>query len=130
MIAAIEAGLPQREIEARAFEHQRATEKGERVIVGQNRFIDDAPSAADGGRDIRLHRSDPAIEARQRDRLATLRARRDASGVQAALAAVRAAARGTDNLLPFILQAVIQHATLGEISEVLRGVFGEHRPHA
>ncbi|MES1207035.1 MAG: methylmalonyl-CoA mutase family protein [Pseudomonadota bacterium] len=126
MIPAIEAGVPQREIENRAFEHQRALESGQRIVVGQNRFVETTPG--DAGEDaIAGHQLDPAIEQRQRERLARLRQTRDAGAVSLAIAAVERAARGTDNIVPAILQAVNQRATLGEISDVLRGVFGEHR---
>ncbi|MEO5768750.1 MAG: methylmalonyl-CoA mutase family protein [Polyangia bacterium] len=132
MIAAIEAGFPQREIEARAFEHQRATETGARVIVGQNRFVDAASGGVEPGGEaeqpLRLHRLDPAIERAQRERLAHLRATRDAGAVDRALAEVSKAAQGRDNLVPAILEAVIQRATLGEVSDRLRGVFGEYHP--
>jgi methylmalonyl-CoA mutase N-terminal domain/subunit len=123
MVAAIEAGYPQREIERRAFEHQRAVESGARVIVGVNRFTD-----GDEGGQATLHRLDPALEAGQRARLARLRGARDAASAQAALDAIGAAARGTQNLLPPILQAVKARATLGEIADSLRAIFGEYRP--
>ncbi|HVR03276.1 MAG TPA: methylmalonyl-CoA mutase family protein [Polyangia bacterium] len=124
MVAAIEAGWPQREIERRAFEHQRAVETGARVIVGVNRFADDG-EARDAGA---LHRLDPALEASQVQRLARFRAARDAAAARAATAALAEAARGTANLLPCILHAVKARATLGEIADALRGVFGEYRP--
>jgi methylmalonyl-CoA mutase N-terminal domain/subunit len=127
MIAAIEAGIPQREIERRAFEHQRALERGDRVVVGQNRFADDAP--ADAVADIPpLHHPDPEVERRQRERLARLRATRDGAQVATALVDIEAVARGSGNLLPAILNAVNHRATLGEISDALRHVLGEHRP--
>jgi methylmalonyl-CoA mutase N-terminal domain/subunit len=126
MIAAIEAGSPQSAIEQRAFEHQRALEQGSRVIVGQNRFADDAGD--DGGKDaIVLHDLDPAVERRQCERLARLRAERDGRAVTLALAEIANTARGSENLIPPILRAVNQRATLGEISDALRRVFGEHR---
>jgi methylmalonyl-CoA mutase N-terminal domain/subunit len=124
MVAAIEAGWPQREIERRAFEHQRAVETGARVIVGVNRFADDG-DARDAAA---LHRLDPALETSQVQRLERFRAARDAAAASAATAALAEAARGTANLLPFILRAVKARATLGEIADTLRGVFGEYRP--
>jgi methylmalonyl-CoA mutase N-terminal domain/subunit len=123
MVAAIEAGWPQREIERRAFEHQRAVESGGRVIVGVNRFADDGPTA-----DTPLHRLDPALEAAQGERLARFRAARDGAAAAAATRALAEAARGTANLLPCILQAVKARATLGEIADALRAVFGEYHP--
>ncbi len=122
MVAAIEAGFPQREIERRAFEHQRAVESGARVIVGVNRFGDDA----DG--DPALHRLDPALEAAQVARLQRFRASRDDATARGATRALAEAARGTSNLVPIILAAVKARATLGEIADALRTVFGEYRP--
>jgi methylmalonyl-CoA mutase N-terminal domain/subunit len=121
MIAAIESGYPQREIERRAFEHQRAVEDGRRVVVGQNRY-----RQGEAGQPIALHRADPAIERGQRERLARLRATRDGVAAGAAVARIEEAARGTANLLPLILAAVNAGATLGEISDGLRRVFGEY----
>jgi methylmalonyl-CoA mutase N-terminal domain/subunit len=125
MVAAIEAGWPQREIERRAFEHQRAVETGARVIVGVNRFGDDGASATGG---VSLHRLDPALEAAQAQRVAGFRAARDSAVAAAALRALGEAARGKANLVPCILQAVKARATLGEIADALRGVFGEYHP--
>ncbi len=122
MVAAIESGFPQREIERRAMEHQRAVESGARVIVGVNRFTDGAEAAPPA-----LQRIDPAIEVAQQRALAELRAARDGAAAHQALDALREAARGTQNLLPFILAAVKARATLGEVSDVFREVFGEYR---
>src|SRR5450432_1410343 len=122
MVAAIEAGWPQREIERRAVEHQRAVESGARVIVGVNRFAENNDGAP------ALHRLDAAVEAAQVERLGRLRATRDGAAAQAATRAVSEAARGTANLLPCILQAVKARATLGEIADALRAVFGEYHP--
>jgi len=137
MVAAIEDGFPQRAIEGRAFEHQRAVEDGRRIIVGQNAFADDEAGGhgdGGGGGGPTLHQLDPAIEPAQRERLARFRAARDPARAAGALAALSsAAAKGTTdgpgraNLLPPILAAVKARATLGEIADALRGVFGEHR---
>jgi methylmalonyl-CoA mutase, N-terminal domain len=124
MLAAIEAGFPQQEIERRAMEHQRAVEAGERVIVGVNRYTDES---AHGGPPP-LHRLDPTFEAAQIARLAGVRSRRDGSKTRAALGALAQAARGTDNLVPAILAAVKVRTTVGEIADVLRNVFGEYHP--
>jgi methylmalonyl-CoA mutase N-terminal domain/subunit len=123
MVAAIEAGWPQREIERRAFEHQRAVETGGRVIVGVNKFAEGGGDAATA-----LHKLDPALEAAQVQRLARFRAGRDETAVRAAAAALSEAARGSANLLPLILAAVKARVTLGEIADALRAVFGEFRP--
>jgi methylmalonyl-CoA mutase N-terminal domain/subunit len=128
MVAAIGAGYPQREIERRAFEHQQALERGERIVVGQNRFREEgSTSEAAAGAALTLHRLDPAVELAQRQRLQRLRLTRDAAVVEAVLARIEAAARGSDNLMPLIIAAVNVRATLGEISDALRRVFGEHR---
>jgi len=123
MLAAIEAGFPQHEIERRAVEHQRAIETGSRVVVGVNRYEDAAHAASPP-----LHRLDPALETAQIARLASVRSTRDGSKTRAALDALAQAARGTDNLIPPILAAVKTRATLGEIADVLRNIFGEYQP--
>ena len=122
MLAAIEEGFPQREIERRAVEHQRAVEAGARVVVGVNRYEDAAHAAPPA-----LHRLDPALESAQIARLTAVRTKRDGSKTRAALEAVAQAARGTDNLVPPILTAAKARATLGEIADVLRNIFGEYR---
>jgi methylmalonyl-CoA mutase N-terminal domain/subunit len=128
MVAAIEAGWPQREIERRAFEHQRAVESGSRVIVGVNRFGQEGNGDDAAAGEIPLHRLDPALEAAQVQRLQRLRAAREAAAAATATRTIAEAARGTANLLPCILQAVKARATLGEIADALRTVFGEYRP--
>jgi methylmalonyl-CoA mutase, N-terminal domain len=121
MLRAIEAGFPQREIETRAYAHQRAVEQGRRIIVGENAFQDEATTRIPA-----LHRQDPAIEREQRERLTTFRSKRNAQNASEALSALTTAARGTDNLMPPILLAVKAEATLGEIADALRSVFGTH----
>jgi methylmalonyl-CoA mutase N-terminal domain/subunit len=123
MIAAIESGYPQREIERRAFEYQRAIETGTRVVVGQNRFADPAGAGAPA-----LHQLDPAIERAQIVRLVEFRKHRNAQETAAALAALENTARGPENLVPAILTAVKARATLGEVADVFRTVLGVHRP--
>jgi len=122
MVAAIEAGFPQREIEARALAHQRAVESGARVIVGVNRFNDGEQEAAPA-----LHRTDPTLEAARAAGLARLRNMRDATKVDDALRRLRESARGSDNLFPALLVTVKARATLGEIADVFREIFGEYR---
>ena len=121
MLPAIETGYVQREIQKAAYEIQRGIETGERIVVGVNRFRTDAEPP------IPLMRVDPAIEREQIERLAALRARRDAARAAAALADVEARARTGENLMPAIATAVESYATLGEISDAMRRVFGEHR---
>jgi methylmalonyl-CoA mutase N-terminal domain/subunit len=123
MLAAIEAGFPQREIEGRAVEHQRAVETGARVVVGVNRYEDTAHAAMPP-----LHRLDPGLESAQIARVNETRAKRDGSKTRAALDALSHAAREGGNLMPAILAAVKTRATLGEIADVLRNIFGEYHP--
>jgi len=123
MVAAIEKGFPQAEIERRAYEHQRAVESKARIIVGQNEFT----AGGDDGKPA-LHHLDPRIEREQAARVRAFKSSRDNETASRAVAALAQAARGSANLLPPILAAVKAHATLGEIADGLRGVFGEHRP--
>jgi methylmalonyl-CoA mutase, N-terminal domain len=122
VIAAIERGYIQREIERRAYEHQRAVERGERVVVGVNQFAvaEETP--------VEVARVDPALERDQVERLRALRTRRNQAETDRALRALGDAARGTDNVLPAILGAVVACATVGEIADALREVFGEYQP--
>ena len=122
MIAAIEQGYIQREIERRAYEHQRAVESGERIVVGVNEY------RSEGGQPVEVARVDPALERAQVERVRALRARRVQAETDRALTALGDAARGSGNLIDPILGAVVAQATVGEIADVLRGVFGEHRP--
>ena len=121
MVNAIESGFVQREIQQSAYEYQQAIEKGERVVVGVNRYRDEA------GASPPLLRIDPEIERSQVERLAKLRARRDAARVQTALCVVEDTAHSGRNLMPAILDAVKAYATVGEISDALRRVFGEYQ---
>jgi methylmalonyl-CoA mutase, N-terminal domain len=121
MLRAIETGYVQREIQKAAYDYQRAVESGERVVVGVNRYrTENEPP-------IPTLRIDPAIEREQVDRLTALRARRDAQRANAAIAAVESRARMGENLMPAIAEAVEAYATVGEISDALRRVFGEHQ---
>jgi len=120
-VAAIEKGFIQKEIGAAAYRYQQEIESGDRVVVGLNKFQvreEEKPSG--------LLKVDPAVGEKQRARLAELKSTRDNAQVQQALAALKAAAQGTDNLMPPILQAVKVLATLGEICDTLRAVFGEY----
>jgi methylmalonyl-CoA mutase N-terminal domain/subunit len=122
MLRAIEAGLIQREIAESAFREAQAIDRGEMIVVGVNRFQGDGP--------VRFEtlRIDPGVVARQKARLARVRAQRDAPAVERALRRLDEAARGADNLLPLLLDAVRAYATIGEICDVLRGVFSTYRP--
>ncbi len=119
-LPAIEAGWVQNEIQRSAYEQQRAVESGEKMVVGVNRFRMEEQS-------IPTFRLDPRDERDQVERLRALRASRDAAVVDSALARLETAARGTENLMPFILDAAESLATVGEISDRLRRVFGEYR---
>jgi methylmalonyl-CoA mutase N-terminal domain/subunit len=119
MIAAIEAGFPQREIATASYRYQREVEQGERIIVGANRFQTEEQA-------IDLLQIDQTAQELQEQKLAELRASRDGGAAQRALDALSRAAEGTDNTMPFILDAVRAYATLGEICEALRRVFGTY----
>jgi methylmalonyl-CoA mutase N-terminal domain/subunit len=119
-LAAIEAGFIQREIQQSAYTAQLAIDAGEAVVVGVNRY------AEKGTRSQPLFRLDPEGEQRQTARVAALRARRSSAACRAALGRVAAAAADSSNLVPAIVDAVENLATVGEISDTLRGVFGEY----
>ena len=117
---AIERGFQQREIHEAAYRWQKQVESGDAVVVGVNRF-----TATDAPRPPVL-KVDPSAEGARRERLAALRRRRDAGRVESALAAVEAAARNGTNLMPPVIVAVEDEATLGEIADRFRAVFGLH----
>ncbi|MGH7294322.1 MAG: acyl-CoA mutase large subunit family protein [Polyangiaceae bacterium] len=119
MVAAIEQGYPQREIQRTAYEYQLEIERKERIIVGLNAFTQEAAP-------VPVMKVDPRIEAEQVERLRAMRARRDTKAHAAVLDRVARAARGKDNVLPCILDAVKAYATVGEIANVLRACLGEH----
>ena len=123
-LAAIERGYMQREIQESAYRYQKQVQNKQAIVVGVNEFI------AEDQQQLRPLRVDPAVQAQQCERLRTLRERRDNARVQQLLGELAAAARGSDNLLPVMLACVEAYATLGEICQVLRDVFGEYRPEA
>ena len=126
MLRAIEAGFVQGEIQKAAYEFQRAIEKKEQIVVGVNDFV--APSAGENqDRAIPILRIDAEIERSQIARLNALRAKRDSARAKSALAELQRRAATTENLLPAILLAVEAYATVGEISDALRRVFGEYQ---
>jgi methylmalonyl-CoA mutase N-terminal domain/subunit len=121
MVAAIERGYVQREIQDAAYRAQKAIERNEAEVVGVNvHRVDDEPIPD-------TLTIDADLEARQVARTKAVRAERSASAAQGSLDAITRAAEGTDNLMPHILHAVKSEATLGEIADALRGVFGQHR---
>ncbi|MDX6512419.1 MAG: methylmalonyl-CoA mutase, N-terminal domain, partial [Gaiellaceae bacterium] len=117
-VAAIEAGFVQGEIEQAAFQWQQEVESGKRVIVGVNSFVEDEEAP------VELLRLDPEAERRQLERTARVRAERNANEAAGALARVREAAVGTENLLPPLREALAAHCTIGEICNVLREEWG------
>jgi methylmalonyl-CoA mutase N-terminal domain/subunit len=117
-VAAIEQGFVQDEIEQAAFDWQREVERGERVIVGVNRYQEDESER------VELQRIDPESERRQLERTARVRAERNPDDAERALAAVRDAAVGEANLLPVMREALRVHCTIGEICETLRSEWG------
>jgi methylmalonyl-CoA mutase, N-terminal domain len=120
MLPAIEQGYVQAEIQRAAYDYQMAVERGDQIVVGMNRF------QSENAAPIPLLRIDPEIERAQVERLGALRARRDAAKTAAALAEVERRARGKENLMPAVLAAVEAWATVGEIADALRRVFGEY----
>ena len=122
VLEAIEKGYFQRRIADAAYRYQQEIEKGQRVIVGLNRFAHEGERA-----DIELLKIDPAVEREQVESLAQLRSERGRAAVEEAGAELERRARGTANLMPAILACARAHMTLGEIVDVLKGVFGEYR---
>jgi methylmalonyl-CoA mutase N-terminal domain/subunit len=120
-VSAVEQGFIQERIAASAYQFQREVESGERIIVGVNRYQVDEPST------IPVLRIDDSVRDLQIRRLQVLRSGRDAVATTMALQRIREAAVGTENIMPHILHAVEKMATLGEISDVLRDVFGIYR---
>jgi methylmalonyl-CoA mutase N-terminal domain/subunit len=122
-LKAIERGDIQQQIQDAAYRFQREVDAGERVIVGINRFAEDQGAEAP----LELLRIDPALEKAQVERVRALRARRPEAPWKASLQALSDRARGGDNLVPAIVEAVMAWATVGEVANTLREVFGEHR---
>src|ERR1019366_5632221 len=120
-LRAIEAGFIQAEIQTAAFEFQREIEKGERVIVGVNRFRMEQQTRAP------VFRIDPAMERARVEEVRAMRAERNEPVLRGRLAELEAAARSAENLMPKIVDAAAAYATVGEISDTLRAVFGEYR---
>ncbi|HEU4555380.1 MAG TPA: methylmalonyl-CoA mutase family protein [Chitinophaga sp.] len=120
-VSAIEQGFIQEEIARSAYRYQQQVEKGEKIIVGVNKFTMEDTAAPE------LFRVDDSIRKVQTERLQALRAKRDNGKVQQLLLQLETAARGTDNLMPLVVTAVEHYCTLGEIADTLRKIWGEHR---
>ncbi len=121
MVAAVEAGFPQAEIADAAYAYQREFERGERRVVGVNAHVDGE------GEDPPIHRPDPAVEARQVERVSALRAARDGAAHAEAIAGLRAACAGEDNVMPHLVAAAGADATIGEMCDVFRDAWGSYR---
>jgi methylmalonyl-CoA mutase N-terminal domain/subunit len=121
-VAAIERGYIQQEIQESAYRYQKEIEAGDRVMVGVNMFQTKEPPPKG------LLKVDPRVQEMQLKRLAQLRASRDRQRVETSLAGLKKVAEGDGNLMAPILDCVRTHCTLGEICDVLRGVFGEYEP--
>jgi len=119
VVAAVEQGFFQREIAEAAYRYQREIDRKERIIVGVNEFVEENEHI-----DIPLLQIGPEVEARQKERLARLRATRDISGVDRALEGIRRAAEAGRNLMPSFIEAATAYATLGEMINVLKPVYG------
>jgi methylmalonyl-CoA mutase N-terminal domain/subunit len=119
-VEAISRGFQQKEIQDSAYAYQKSIEKNELIIVGVNKFTVQEPPPTG------LLRVKEAVEISQKKSLAAMKGGRDNTAVAAALAALETAAKGSGNLMPHILAAVKTYATLGEIADVFRGVFGKH----
>ena len=121
MIKALERGYVQQEIQNAAYEYQQQIDREEAVVVGVNRF------AVDEEKPIPIQRVDESLERKQVERVRALRTRRDAEAWKSALKQVEKSARSGENLMPRILAAVEASATVGEISDTMRKVFGEYK---
>lgn len=122
MERALERGFVQKEIAGEAFRFQQEVEAGERQIIGVNAYVEDAPPS------VETTRIDPAVEEKRTTEIRRLREGRDPSTVERTLAALQETAEEGENLLPAVLEAVRGQATLGEVSEALRAVYGTYRP--
>ncbi|HHT20334.1 MAG TPA: methylmalonyl-CoA mutase family protein [Tissierellia bacterium] len=120
-VAAIDKGYIQREIMDAAYEYQRAVELNEAIVVGVNKYQVEEESPTG------LLRVDPVVGENQTKKLQALRSSRDNEAVEAALAGLKKACEGDENVMPFIIEAVKTYATLGEIADVMRSVFGEYQ---
>jgi methylmalonyl-CoA mutase, N-terminal domain len=120
-VNAIEAGFIQNEIEEAAYRYQQSIERIERIVVGVNKFQAQETSS------VPIQVIDPAVDARRSAQLKTWRETRDDAAFQNALEALKNAARGSENLFPYVMNAFRAKATLGEVCGVLRELWGEYR---
>ena len=117
-VTALEQGFQMREIQDSAYKHQQEVEDGKRLIVGVNKYVSESPP-------IKTLRMDPGETQKQLDRLITTRRERDNAKSTASLERLKEVAKSNDNTLPPIIECVEAYATIGEICDVLRSVFGE-----
>jgi methylmalonyl-CoA mutase N-terminal domain/subunit len=120
-LEAIKKGYIQREIRRSAYDYQKAVDSGEQIVVGVNKFASTEES------EIKILEIDEGIEQKQTERLKKLKRERDNARVKEILDEVRRVARGDKNIMPVLIDAVKSYATVGEISDVLRDVFGEYK---
>jgi methylmalonyl-CoA mutase, N-terminal domain len=121
MLKAIERGFVQQEIQNAAYEYQRAVDEGKATVVGVNRFAQQHENP------VPIQKVEEALERKQIERVRTLRAKRNAAAHQRTLSAVRETAKSGENLMPKILDAIEAYATVGEIADAMRSVFGEYQ---
>ncbi|RTH32169.1 methylmalonyl-CoA mutase [Thermus scotoductus] len=125
VVAAVEAGYFSRAIEESAWQFQKEVEEGKRVIVGVNRFADPRSPLNEP---TPVQRIDPGLHEKRKRELAAFKAKRDGESVRIGLESLRQAARGSENLFPYVLEAFRRRATLGEVCGVLREEWGEYQP--
>ena len=121
-VAAIEQGYMQKEMALHAYEYQKAIETGRQTVIGVNKYMDNKPVEQN-----EVLKADLSVGERQVKRVNEMKARRDNDAVKASLTRLKEACKGTDNLMPYLIDAVKTYATLGEICGVMREVFGEYR---
>ncbi len=121
MVEAVEKGFVQKEIQDSAYYYQKSVEKGDRVVVGVNKFqVEEEPPSG-------LLKVDPSIQERQIEKIVAVKKNRDNAHVEKLLKAITDAAAGDENIMPYIIDAAKQYATLGEIAYAMQKVFGEHK---
>ena len=121
MVSAIEKGFPQKEIKESAYSYQKEIDSKERIIVGVNDFIEEEKAP------VEVFKTNPEVERKQIQRLKDVKRNRDEKMLKNTLHNLKRTAKGDENLMPFIIEAVKSYATIGEICDVLKGVFGTYR---